>query len=492
MRIKRAASAPTLALAALLLLATPPDASATPEFAKQWASSCASCHVGAPTSLGEEGIAFKLAGYDQAMAAPNPRPKLFLSLLTDLVTFTSTDGGDEVATPESAELFTLLRLDRAGKAKIFAIGEVADGEDGFELEFAHGHLQLNPLEQPERLNVRLGNVEPMTRLWNTDMRREFESPLWSGVDSATGALAGHGGGHHGGGSTGRPGVLVASDWGGDVSSVIGRNVLVTGGAIENTAFAGVFWKRGGRGFDNSTVASGFAYNALSLEQQAGFNQQQIKMAKQWERSVIFGLSAYAGSGGNEVFDGSFLAMEDMGHDPENPMENMDPGEEGEDHGGEGEAHGDEPGEEMVHDLGFLPTRIADTSRLVGEIKTRWDRYGFYLIGVYGENDYDMGDAEEWEHEGAFMNVGRRANDFFAWALEASTRFDVTRQRVGRFAIRYEQLLPENAGAARFERAVANLTIPITIMRPALWPYLETSHEFGDNDWQIRGGLKLAY
>ena len=147
---------------------------------------------------------------------------------------------------------------------------------------------------------------------------------------------------------------------------------------------------------------------------------------------------------------------------------------------------------MGHEDAFMPTRIAGTSRLVGEIKTRWGRYGFYLIGVYGENDYDMGDAEEWEHEGAFMKVGRQANDFFAWALEASTRFNVTRQRVGRLAVRYEELSPENDGAARFERAVANLTIPIRIMRPALWPYLEASHDFGDSDWQIRGGLRLAY
>ncbi|MFB3049171.1 MAG: hypothetical protein ACE1Z9_03360, partial [Acidimicrobiia bacterium] len=36
MRIQRIASASILALAALGLLATPPDASATPEFAKQW------------------------------------------------------------------------------------------------------------------------------------------------------------------------------------------------------------------------------------------------------------------------------------------------------------------------------------------------------------------------------------------------------------------------------------------------------------------------
>ena len=89
---------------AFVLLAAPPDASATPEFAKQWESSCASCHVGAPTGLDEEGIAFKLAGYSLDLEVKNPRPKLFFSLLTDLVSFSDEEN---LKTAESAELFSL-------------------------------------------------------------------------------------------------------------------------------------------------------------------------------------------------------------------------------------------------------------------------------------------------------------------------------------------------------------------------------------------------
>ncbi len=44
----------TALLLLLIALAMPRGAEAVPEFAKQWASSCASCHVGAPTSLDEE------------------------------------------------------------------------------------------------------------------------------------------------------------------------------------------------------------------------------------------------------------------------------------------------------------------------------------------------------------------------------------------------------------------------------------------------------
>ena len=289
----------TLNLAAALVvglaLVTPGNANATPEFAKQWNSSCASCHIGAPTGLDEEGVAFKLAGYEMGIEPAKPRPKLFFSFLTDLVTFDSSGGDEEMVGPDAAELFTLLRLDKAGRAKIFAIGELTDdGNSDLNLDFAHGHLQINPLERREQLNLRLGNVEPMTRIWNSDMRRVFESSLWSGVDPATAELAATGGGHHGG-SSGRPGFLPRSNWGGDVSSVIGSNLLVTAGAIGDTAYGGVFWKRGGRGFDNSTVPRGYDYPSLSPEEQAVFNRQQSNLARKWERSVIFGASAYAGS-----------------------------------------------------------------------------------------------------------------------------------------------------------------------------------------------------
>ena len=183
----------TAASLLFVFLATPRGASATPEFAKQWGSSCASCHVSAPTGLDEEGIAFKLAGYDLELEPENPRPKLFVSFLTDVVSFSSDDS---IEGPESAELFSLFRLDNAGIAKIFAIGEVAEDEAGFELDFAHGHLQVNPLGEPEQLGLRAGKVEPITRLWNTDMRRMFETPLWSGVGTTTGGLSEGGGGHH--------------------------------------------------------------------------------------------------------------------------------------------------------------------------------------------------------------------------------------------------------------------------------------------------------
>ncbi len=59
-------------------------------------------------------------------------------------------------------------------------------------------------------------------------------------------------------------------------------------------------------------------------------------------------------------------------------------------------------------------------------------------------------------------------------------------------MRYEELRPEGAGAARFERVVANLTVPIRIMRPALWPYVETTRDLATSDWELRGGLKIAY
>ncbi len=492
MRIKRAPSAPTLTLATalgLVLLATPQDATAAPEFAKQWAASCSSCHVGAPTELDEQGIAFKLAGYSQDVKAKNPRPKLFFSFVSDVVNFSDDE---DMEAPDSAELFTLLRLDRKGRVKLFAIGELSDEEDGMALDFAHGHLQVNPLAERERLSLRIGNIEPITRLWNTDMRRVFESSLWSGVDTATGELSGGGGGHDAhGGSSGRPGVLPGSDWGGDVSSVIGRNLLVAGGLIEDTAFGGVFWKRGGRGFDNSTYSRNLEYGDLSAEEQAAFNQRQTNMAKKWERSVILGLSAYIGDGNRDVFDGSFLSPMDMDQDDHH----MDMGDEqGDEHGygEEGDEHGDEHGEEGEHHDMFLPTRMTGTSRLVGEIKTRWDRYGFYVVGVYGENDYAVGDPEEWDQHGEFSLSSRESNDFFAWAVEGSARFSVTRKLNGRVALRYEELRPETDEAARFEQAVANLTIPIRMMRPALWPYLEASRNLVIDDWEIRAGLKLGY
>ena len=482
-----------------LFLATPQDASATPEFAKQWESSCASCHVGAPVALDEEGIAFKLAGYSLDLEAKNPRPKLFISFLTDLVSFTSSGGDETVETPDSAELFTLLRLDRAGRAKIFAIGELTDTDAGLELEFAHGHLQVNPLTERERLSLRIGNIEPITRLWNTDMRRVFESSLWGGVDTATGALSEGGGGPHAhGGLSGRPGVLPGSDWGGDVSSVVGRNLLVAGGFAGDAAYGGVFWKRGGRGFDNTTVQRNFQYSDLSPEGRSAFNVQQTRLARKWERSVILGLSAYTGTGSRNVFDGSFLPeleME-MGHDEDDSEVEDDHGEEqGDEHGEETDddgEHGDEHPEEGEHDAEFAPTRVTGTSRLVGEIKTRWNRYGFYAVGVYGVNDYARGDAEAWAERSEFSLFGRESDDFFAWAVEGSARLKVTRRLTGRFALRYEELVPENNHEEPFRRAVANLTIPVRIMRPALWPYLEASQNFGTDDLEFRAGLKLAY
>ena len=123
--------------------------------------------------------------------------------------------------------------------------------------------------------------------------------------------------------------------------------------------------------------------------------------------------------------------------------------------------------------------------------TRWDRYGFYAIGVYGTDDYGRGDREAWEQHNEFSLFGRESRDFFAWAVEGSARFKVTRRLTGRFALRYEELAPEG-DATRFQRAVANLTIPIRIMRPALWPYLEASHNFGNNEQDIRAGVKFAF
>ncbi len=508
----------TAAVLALALVATPQGAMATPEFAKQWASSCASCHVGAPTGLDEEGIAFKLAGYDQAVEAENPRPKLFLSLVTDLLSFRRTDTtSEEMETPESTTLFSLVRLDRAGKAKLFAIGELTYEElnNKLDLELAHGHLQVNPLEERVRLSLRAGNIEPITRLWNSDMRRVFESSLWGGVESSTGAVSEVGGGHahgHGGGGAGVPGVMPASDWGGDISSVIRRNVLLGGGWAGDTAFAGVFYKRGGRGFDNSTVDGDLDYAALSADEQQEFNRQQTNLAKKWERSVILGLSAYVGSGDNDVFDGSFLSAAEAGHDEHGEEEHGEDehGEEGDGHGEEDDGHGeegdhedDEHGEEEgehgdghaaeeEHHETFFPAQIRGTSRLVGEVKTRFERYGLYVVGVYGENEYEAGDPEHWEEHGQFERVATETNSFVAWAIEGSARFKIAPKITGRLALRWEVLDPEVRGARSFERAVANFTVPIRIMRPALWPYLETSRNFVNNDWEVRGGLKLGY
>ncbi|MFQ5528270.1 MAG: hypothetical protein ACE5GX_18700 [Thermoanaerobaculia bacterium] len=461
----------------------PPRAEAVPEFAKQWASSCASCHVGAPTSLDEEGVAFRLAGYEQAIDAKNPRPWLFFSFVTDAVTYTSNDTDDDMETPDNAQLFSLLRLDNKGVAKIFAIGELNDTPEGLELDFAHGHLQLNPLEEGEDLNVRLGNIEPMPRMWNTDMRRVFETPLWGGVNVATGMTEAGGGGHgHGPGSSdGVPGVLPASDWGGDVSSVVGRNLLVSGGYAGDSAYAGVFWKKGGRAFDNSTVAAGFDYGSLSDEEKQTFNKRQTNMAKKWERSVIFGVSGYIGDGNQDVFDGAFLGTEGGldEHDEEGGDEHGEEGEEG---------HDDEPG----HADSFLPARISGTQRLVGEIKTRWDRWGVYAVAVYGVNDYEVGDGPEWNEHGEFARVTEESNNFAAWALESSLRFKIDPLRTARVALRYEELRPEDRNMARFERAVVNFTVPIRIMRPALWPYFEFTENFRDDDSEYRVGLRFAY
>ena len=126
---------------------------------------------------------------------------------------------------------------------------------------------------------------------------------------------------------------------------------------------------------------------------------------------------------------------------------------------------------LIPNRPFLPARVSETQRLVGEINTRWDRWGLYAIGVYGSNDYDFGDGAEWNEFGEFQPVRRESNNFFAWALEGSARFKVTAQRTGRLGFRFEQLQPEDRGAERFERALANFTVPIRIMRPALWPYL---------------------
>ncbi len=495
-------------------LAVPQGAYAVPEFAKQWNSSCASCHVGAPTSLDEEGVAFRLAGYENGVEPEKPRPALFFSFLVDLVSLSGEGGDDDMEAPETAQLFSLFRLDNAGKAKIFAIGELNDDPvDGLNLDFAHGHIQFNPLEKRERLNLRVGNIEPMTRMWNTDMRRVFESPLWGGVDVATGEVTQLSGGHahgHAGSGAGAPPVLPASDWGGDASSVIGRNLLVSGGGVGDELYGGVFLKRGGRGFDNSTYASGLDYASMSEDQQAAFNQQQTKMAKKWERSVIFGLSAYIGNGNSDVFDGSFLShgdehAEDEHGDEEHGDEGHgDEGEGEEGHGDEG--HGEEGHDEEGHDEegqgeeghgdehveAFLPGQISATSRIVGEIKTRWDRWGTYFVAVYGSNDYELGDGEEWEHEGVFVPVTEQSNDFFAWAVEGSTRLGIDPTRTARLAVRYEELRPEADAAERFQRAVANLTIPIRIMRPALWPYAEAARDITHSDWNVRAGLRIAY
>ncbi len=505
------------AVLALAWLGMPGDAAATPEFAKQWESSCASCHVGAPTELDEEGVAFKLAGFDQAVEAKNPRPKLFFSMVTDLVTFSSTPADDDMETPESATLFSLVRLDREGRFKVFAIGELADQPEGLELDFAHGHLQVNPLEQRHKLNLRLGNVEPLTRLYNSDMRRLFESPLWSGVEASSGEYTAGGGGHHahGGGGGSLPGVLPASDWGGDVSSVLSRSLLVAGGYAGDNAYAGVFWKRGGRGFDNSTVAPGFEYGDLTPEEQQVFNRQQTNMAKKWERSVILGLSAYRGSGSTDVFDGAFLGTPaghddhmDMGdghgdehgdeggdHDDEGGDHDDEGGghdDEGDGHGDEGDDHGDPHAEGGDDHADFLPARFRRSSRVVGEVKTRWDRYGVYLVGVYGENDYAVGDGEEWAEHGEFVQTGRPSTDFFAWALEGSARFSINRKLTGRAALRWEELRPEADAAESFQRAVANLTVPVRIMRPALWPYAEVARNVTAAQWESRIGLRLGY
>ena len=115
-----------------------------------------------------------------------------------------------------------------------------------------------------------------------------------------------------------------------------------------------------------------------------------------------------------------------------------------------------------------------------------------MVGVYGENDYRVGDAEHWEEHGEFEPIGRQSTDFFAWAFETSARFSVGRRRTGRLAIRYEEVVPEMSAALRFQRAVANLTVPIRIMRPALWPYVEVSRNLVLDDWRTIVGVRLGY
>ncbi|RMH22942.1 MAG: hypothetical protein D6696_02100 [Acidobacteria bacterium] len=502
-----------IAAAVCALFVAVPAAQATPEFAKQWQASCSSCHVGAPTELDEEGIAFKLAGYDMDVEPKIRHPKLFLSLLTDLATYDTAS--DDMERPDSASLYTLLRLDKKNRVKIFAIGELTDeDEGGLNLDFAHGHVQINPwTEEPEKLNLRIGNVEPTTRLWNTDMRRPFETALWGGVSTGSGLLEHAGGGHHAHGGGGAPAILPGSDWGADLSAVLNRGLLVAGGVAGDYAYGGVFVKRGGRGFDNSTVPEDFDYGALSEKEREAFNRKQINLAKKWERSVIFGLSAYAGNGSQDVFDGSFLAAVEADHDP-HAMEDDEHGEAGDDHGAEGDDdhgdddhgdddHGDDDhGDDMGHmdddhavdddHADFFPTRVVSSTRLVGEVKARWDRYSFYAVGVYGENDYALGDPLAWDEAGLFARTGGESRSFLAWALEASARFKVSRQLSGRAALRYEQLAPEADAAARFERVVANVTVPIRMMRPALWPYLELSQNFFDDQLEGRVGLRLGF
>jgi hypothetical protein len=132
------------------------------------------------------------------------------------------------------------------------------------------------------------------------------------------------------------------------------------------------------------------------------------------------------------------------------------------------------------------------SRLTGEIMTRWNRFGLYVVGVYGENDYSLGDAEHWEEHGEFELTSRESTDFLAWAVEGSARFSVGRRRTGRVALRYEEVDPEASTARRFQRAIANVTIPIRIMRPALWPYLEVSRNLVDDEWRTLVGVRLGF
>ena len=213
--------------------------------------------------------------------------------------------------------------------------------------------------------------------------------------------------------------------------------------------------------------------------------------------MIFGLSAHVGRSQRQVFDGSFLAPDDHGMEEgdEHGDEGDDHGDEGDDHGDEGDEHGDEGdehGDEGDDHGAFTPARTTDASRLVGEVITRWDRYGLYAVGVYGENDYSLGDAEHWEEHGEFELTDSRSTDFFAWAVEGSARFSIDRRKTGRVAVRYEELRPEVATAQKFQRALANVTIPIRIMRPALWPYLEVSRDLVNDKWRSLVGVRLAY
>ena len=104
----------------------------------------------------------------------------------------------------------------------------------------------------------------------------------------------------------------------------------------------------------------------------------------------------------------------------------------------------------------------------------------------------MGDGEEWEEHGEFLRTGQDSRDFFAWAVEGMASFKVTKTLTGRLALRYEELDPQATHALAYQRVVANLAIPVRMMRPALWPYVEVAENLVTDDTTAIFGVRMAF